>query len=187
MLPLLIACHRRTGPGRSGSYVYSYGLLAFPVSGLSPGRAYFCLAVRRGAAAGSGAAVKAHGPGGAAIPALAAVSKGAGGRPEGMYYKNTLGTVPDRRTPGGGPGEPPEGPPARVGEAGGNFAASARRGRGAAVIAVSRAFYMTAAAAMALFEGIAFAREPVSPHHIDDIIEDLLTGQRAEKSISRLS
>lgn len=217
MLPLLIACHRRTGPGKGGAYAYSYGLLAFPVSGPSPGGAYFCLAIRRTAVgAATGSPFDFRRSGGAA----AAVSDGA---PAGVRPVGAAGWAP---SPGGADdiaaetgGEEagavavgaaarpaagivaPSGPAAGIGAPSGAAAVEMPVGSGAAglpppprgqraagpsgmghsapVVALSRAFYATAESAMHIFERIAFAREPVSPHHIDDITSDLLIRRSA--------
>ncbi|MEX2356099.1 MAG: hypothetical protein WD535_03600 [Thermaerobacterales bacterium] len=53
---------------------------------------------------------------------------------------------------------------------------SAGSGRGfdSELLGVSRTFHRSSDAALTLFETIAFARQPVSPHHIDDLVADCL-------------
>lgn len=42
------------------------------------------------------------------------------------------------------------------------------------LLAVSKVFRVSAQSAMIIFERLAFADEPVSPHHVADLVDDLL-------------
>ncbi|HLS89238.1 MAG TPA: hypothetical protein VK008_06390 [Sphingobacteriaceae bacterium] len=59
------------------------------------------------------------------------------------------------------------------GGAAGNAAKAPGKGPGCDLLAVSRVFEASRRDALALFEAVAYADDPVSPHHLQDVVGDL--------------